>query len=138
MSEESEQLSLCKYIKLQYKDAIFNSDHSGIRVSPGLANKIKSLHSVNGIPDLNIDEARGGFFGLKIELKATGKSPYKKDGSLKKDDHLETQAELLKKLSKKGYLAKFCTGFDEAKELVDFYMNLPETKQETFLENHIS
>lgn len=137
MSEESEQIALCTYIKLNYKDTIFNSDHSGIRVSPGLANKIKSLHSVNGIPDLNIDEARGGFFGLKIELKATGKSPYKKDGTLKKDIHLETQQKILKKLSKKGYLATFCTGFDEAKEVIDFYMNLPKTTQNTFLENYI-
>jgi hypothetical protein len=92
-NEESEQIALCDYIKLQYKDVVFNSDHSGIRVSQGLANKIKRLKSENGIPDLNIDEPRGGYFGLKLELKATGNSqfrqvPKKQKGMLKNDEHL--------------------------------------------------
>lgn len=127
-NEEAEQLALCDYIRLQYPKIIFNSDHSGIRVGKGLANKVKRLHSENGIPDLSIDEPRGGWFGLKIEMKATGNSPFRKNGMLKDNDHLRTQWKMLMRLSNKGYLAGFCTGFDQAKELVDWYMSLSPTK----------
>ena len=125
--EEAEQIALCDYIRENYPNVIFNSDHSGIRVGQGLANKIKKLHSENGIPDLNIDEPRGGWFGLKIELKATGNSPFRISGRLRDDEHLRRQWRMLMRLELKGYLAGFCTGYDEAKEVVDWYMTLPET-----------
>ena len=31
------------------------------------------------------------------------------------------------RLELKGYLAGFCTGYDEAKDIIDWYMRLPET-----------
>jgi hypothetical protein len=117
MSEEKEQIALCQYMRLQYPSIIFSSDHSGIRVSQGLANKVKKLHSENGIPDLTIYEPRGGYYGLCIELKATGNSPFRKTGMLRDNEHL-----------RKGYLAGFCTGFDEAKQTIDWYMSLPIEK----------
>jgi hypothetical protein len=126
-NEEKEQLALCEYIRLKYKGVVFNSDHSGIRVSQGLANKIKALKSSNGIPDLNIDEPRGGFFGLKIEMKATGNSPFRKTGMLKNDAHLREQWKMLANLYVKGYYTGFCTGFNEALNVVDWYMSLPPT-----------
>jgi len=128
MSEEKEQIALCEYMRLQYPNAIFSSDHSGIRVSQGLANKVKKLHSENGIPDLTIYEPRGGFFALCIELKATGKSPFRITGMLRESEHLRKQWKMLMRLETKGYCAGFCTGFDEAKNVVDWYMSLPETK----------
>jgi hypothetical protein len=125
--EEAEQIALCDYIREKYPKTVFNSDHSGIRVGQGLANKIKRLKSQNGIPDLNIDEPRGGWFGLKIELKATGNSPFRKTGMLKDNEHLRTQWKMLMTLSNKGYFAGFCTGYAEAKKVVDWYMGLDET-----------
>tara|TARA_R110000822_G_scaffold55834_11_gene141520 strand:- start:878 stop:1282 length:405 start_codon:yes stop_codon:yes gene_type:complete len=126
-NEEAEQIALCKYLRDNYPNVIFNSDHSGIRVGQGLANKVKLLRSENGIPDLNIDEPRGGWFGLKIELKATGNSPFRLSGMLKNDKHLRKQWTMLMRLELKGYLAGFCTGYDEAKDIIDWYMRLPET-----------
>lgn len=126
-NEEQEQIALCQYISMQYPDVIFNSDHSGIRVGKGLANKIKKLHSENGIPDLTLSEPRGGYFGLHIEMKATGVSVFKKDGTLRKSDHLEQQYKTLLRLDTKGYKTAFCCGFDEAKKLVDWYMSLNPT-----------
>jgi hypothetical protein len=127
-NEEGEQIALCNYIRLQYPKVVFNSDHSGIRVGQGLAMKVKQLHSENGIPDLSIDEPRGGWFGLKIEMKATGNSPFRKTGMLKDNDHLRKQWKMLMRLSNKGYFAGFCTGFIEAKEVVDWYMSLDATE----------
>lgn len=127
-NEEAEQIALCEYIRLQYPQVVFNSDHSGIRVGKGLAMKVKKLHSENGIPDLSIDEPRGGWFGLKIELKATGNSPFRKTGILKDSEHLRKQWKMLIRLSNKGYFAGFCTGFDQAKKVVDWYMSLDATE----------
>lgn len=126
-NEEAEQIELCDYIRETYPTAIFNSDHSGIRVGQGLANKVKKLHSENGIPDLSIDEPRGGYYGLKIELKATGSSPFRKTGMLRNSEHLRKQWKMLMRLEIKGYCAGFCTGIEEAKAVVDWYLSLPPT-----------
>ncbi len=125
MNEEKEQIALCEYMRLQYPSVIFSSDHSGIRVSQGLANKVKKLHSENGIPDLTIYEPRGGYYGLCIELKATGNSPFRKTGMLRNNEHLRKQWKMLMRLDLKGYCSGFCTGFDEAKNTIDWYMSLP-------------
>jgi len=126
-NEEAEQIAICDYLRLQYPIVIFNSDHSGIRVGQGLANKVKRLHSENGIPDLNIDEPRGGWFGLKIEMKATGVSVWRKNGMLKDNEHLRKQWKMLMRLDQKGYCTGFCSGFDAAKAVIDWYMSLPLT-----------
>ena len=128
MNEEKEQIQLCDYIRNKYPDVIFSSDQSGIRVGQGLANKLKKLHSENGIPDLTIYEPRGGYFGLCIELKATGNSPFRQSGMLKNNEHLRKQWKILMRLELKGYMAGFCEGYQKAVELVDWYMNLPIKK----------
>jgi len=125
--EEGEQIALCEYIREKYPNVVFNSDFSGIRVGQGLANKVKKLHSENGIPDLSIDEPRGGWFGLKIEMKATGVTVFRKNGMLKDNEHLRTQWKMLMRLELKGYLAGFCEGLDKGKAIIDWYMSLPST-----------
>ena len=59
---------------------------------------------------------------LAIELKATGVTVYKQDGNLRTDTHLQEQEEMLMRLSKKGYLAVFCLGFDNDKLIIDSYL----------------
>jgi hypothetical protein len=120
--EFSEQASICEYLSLQYPNVIFASDLSGIKLTKGLAVKIKKLKCARGIPDLFIYEPRKGYCGLAIELKATGVTVYKQDGTLKNDTHLQEQEEMLTRLSKKGYLALFCLGFDSAKLIIDTYL----------------
>jgi len=126
--EEEEQILLCDYIKEKYPNVIFNSDHSGIRTSIGLAKRLCKLKSENSIPDLNIDEPRGGWFGLKIELKVTGRTIFKKDGFLRKSPDLESQWRMLVRLESNNYCAGFAQGLNEAKEIVDWYMSLPITQ----------
>lgn len=121
--EFSEQKAICEYLSLQYPDVIFASDLSGIRLPQGLANKIKSLKCKRGIPDLFIYEPRRGYYGLAIEMKATGVTIYKQDGDLRTDQHLQEQEEMLTRLSHKGYLACFCIGYEKAKVIIDEYLN---------------
>ena len=73
-------------------------------------------------PDLLILEPRGKYAGLFIEIKVV--TPYKKNGELKKSDHLEGQDKSLKDLAKKGYYTGFAWGFQGVKDVIDNYMKL--------------
>lgn len=118
--EDSLQIAICTYIKMQYPGVVLTHDASGYRLSKGMAAKSKRMRSNDKIPDLMIFEPKGGFHALLIEIKA--KSIYKKNGELLKNDHVAEQAKTLEKLRKKGYCAEFAQSFEEAKELIDTYM----------------
>lgn len=121
MSEKAEHRQVCRYLRLQYPGVIFNTDLSGIKLNQGQAISVKSLRSSNGFPDIVIYEPRHGFNGLFIELKRTGEVIYKKDGT-PKTDHLKEQELMLSNLNKRGYCAKFAIGFEQAKDLIDWYL----------------
>lgn len=135
--EESLQLSVCNYLRLQYPATIFMSDiASGMRLSIGQAVKAKKLRSSRGQPDLFIAEQKRVlqpvlgirqefeeqlYSGLFIELKREGVRLKKKDGSWA-DDHISEQAAVLEALRNRGYYATFAVGFDEAKRIIDEYL----------------
>ena len=58
MKEDKLHKSICDYIKLQYPKVIFNTDLSGIKLSIGMAKKVKGLRSSNSFPDITIYEPR--------------------------------------------------------------------------------
>jgi len=121
MTEKQLHLAICEYIKWQYPSIIFTSEPSGVRVTPGIARELARMRSGKGLPDLWILEPNKEYKALTIELKAV--SPYRKDGTLKKSEHLESQSQVLALLREKGYYAEFCTGFDETVETINKYMN---------------
>ncbi len=125
-TEESIQISVCKYLKLFYPDVIFTCDMAaGMRLTIGQAVKAQKLRSSRGLPDIIILEPRGGelgFAGLCIELKT--EKAANKNGTVKATDHTREQQEVLTRLEKKGYMAKFCIGFEDAKKTIDFYLSL--------------
>jgi hypothetical protein len=122
MSEKSLHRAVCDYIRYQYKDCLFNTDLSGIRVTPGLAGQLSSLRSRNGFPDLILYEPRGKYYGLFLELKKEGTRLYKKNGQ-PADSHIADQLDCLLELRMRGYCVAFAVGFDNAKELIDSYLN---------------
>jgi len=122
MTEQITHSQICQYIKAQYKSAIFNTDLSGIRLPMGLAVKASKLRSSSGFPDIVIYEPRGRYYGLFIELKKEGLKLYKKNGEFK-TPHLQVQASMISQLLKRGYFASFACGFDDAKDIIDEYMN---------------
>jgi len=121
MTEAQLQKSVCNYLKLQYPDVIFTSESSGVRLTIGQAKAAKAVRSESGLPDLMIFEPMGVYKGLFIELKA--KSVWLKDGTLTTDKHVREQSEIMKRLRAKGYFAMFACSFDEAKRLMDWYLN---------------
>ena len=124
--EESLQIAVSKYLLMAYPRVMFTAESSGIRLTMGQAVKAKKQRSQRGLPELMIFEARGMYHGLMIELKKEGQSPFKKNGDLKAGEHLAEQAKAIQSLLRKGYFARFCTGFDEAKEFIDAYMGMDQ------------
>ena len=106
------QVAVVNYLRCQKGDLLFNGSAGGIRTSLSQGKKMKMSGYRKGFPDLLILEARGSFHGLAIELKVKGNY-----GSV-------DQKEVIEILNKKGYLAKICTGFDQAKETIDQYLSL--------------
>ena len=117
--EESIQIAVSKYLRLVYPRVMFTSESSGIRLTMGQAIKAKKQRSQRGLPDMMIFEARGGFFGLMIELKRDGQSPFKLNGKLK----------AIQQLNLNGYRSAFATGFDQAREIIDHYMSLKKSNE---------
>jgi len=124
MTEENEHKQICDYIRLQYPDIIFNTDLSGIKLTIGQAKKVKKLRSNNSFPDLIIYESRKGKHGLFLELKKTGTVLFNRDGSLRKNEHLKAQYDMIEKLRAKGYESHFAVGFEGAKFIIDRYLKL--------------
>jgi hypothetical protein len=121
-SEINVQEQVCDYLRLRYPFAIFRSDYaSGLKLTMSQAVKHKHLQSSRAWPDLMIYEPVGGKQGLALELKRDDVKVYKLDGSLRKDEHVEEQAAMLEKLSRRGYRAEFACGFDQAQTVIDDY-----------------
>lgn len=137
-SEHNLYEQLAHYLQLQYPNVIYRFDvGADLKLTSGQAAKHKRLHPERGYPDLYIAESSenvnskdwngivrewGFYFGLYLEIKTESNSPYKKDGTLKKDQHLEEQARMLEKLRARGYKAEFGVGFEGCKKIIDEYL----------------
>ena len=124
MAKKEEQLSksVSRYLKLQYPDVVFTCDSSGIRLTIGQATALKAQRSTHKIPDMIILKPNAEYHGLILELKSEYSSPYLKDGSLSKGQHIQEQNQTLTALLNIGYYAVFIVGFNQAKEVIDNYM----------------
>ena len=143
---------IARYMQQEHPNVIYRFDIAAdLKLTKGQAAKFKRLHPNRGYPDLFIacpmfkvptkEENHEAFekhsrdigiakvivehwyAGLYLELKADGNSPFKKDGTLKKDKHLEEQQAMLEWLRKCRYRAEFATGFEEAKKIIEDYFS---------------
>jgi hypothetical protein len=88
-----------------------------------MATKHRSQNPIKGYPDLFIALPRGKFAGLFIEIKTEKANPFKKDGTLKSNEHTERQAEVLSMLNEVGYYAVFTSGVDETIKIIENYIH---------------
>ena len=63
------------------------------------------------------------YAGCFIELKKDRNELYTKKNEIKGSRHIQEQVRMLKSLDESGYYATFACGFDEAKEVVDWYLS---------------
>lgn len=105
--EASEQIAVVQYCALK-GIPVAHVPNEGKR-SVVYGSRLKEMGLSCGFPDLVIPEPRKGYHGLFIEMKTrTGKAT-------------EDQKKWLSRLSKSGYLAALCHGFEEAREIIDEY-----------------
>ena len=124
MAENKVHKAIVEYIKLQYPKIMFITDMSGIRLTIGQAKQAKKLRNPEtGWPDIFISEPRGRFHGLFIEVKDDDAKVYKKRTGSPYNEHIAKQLEVIFNLNNRGYDAYMCIGFDEAKSVIDVYMN---------------
>lgn len=132
MTESELQVAVADYIRLHYPNVLFHSDFgSGIKLTKGQAIKQKRQNGGRrGWPDMFIAESvprcvdgswNYEYHGLFLELKKDGTRLHKKDGSWA-TEHIAEQAETLQALQDRGYETYFAVGFNEAKEIIDEYL----------------
>ncbi len=116
------QKQICNYLDLQYSDVDYISDTiASLKLTKSQAIRNKAIQKKDfKCPDLLILHPSGGYYGLFIELKI--ESPFKKNGRLKSNEHLQGQNKSMNKLLNKGYYCTFSWSFDQAKYTIDNYM----------------
>jgi hypothetical protein len=117
------QKAVCKHLEKEYPEVLFLSDTIAslqLTVPQKVRNKAIQKEGFK-CPDLLILEPNKFYKGLFIELKI--KSPFKKNGELYSDEHLEGQQKSMNELMSKGYLCFFKWEFDDIKALIKWYMS---------------
>lgn len=109
-SEAFEQQAVVDY--LDFKHIPFYHIPNGGSRNKKEAKNLKRQGVRPGVPDLCIPVAKRGFHGLYIEMKYGKNKPTDK------------QLEWLDVLNANGYKAVVCYGFDQAKETIDWYMEV--------------
>ena len=138
MTEAELQQQVADYLRLQYPDVLFHSDFgSGTKLTIGQAIRQKRLNGgKRAWPDMFIAEPKTvkigetkwedidqDYHGLFIELKKEGVRLVKvRKPDEWASDHIAEQAETLRALRGRGYMAEFAVGFDEAKKIIDNYL----------------
>ena len=117
MTEAKLQEAVILYLKLQYPGVKYCASLGGIRTGIKQARKAKKTGYIKGFPDLQITEARGGYFGLFIELKKDDKAYPSK-----------SQKHWIEELNKRGYYAEVTKGLEQTLNLIDEYLKKPLTK----------
>lgn len=116
------QKQICQWLSIQHPDVLFLSDTvASVKLTMPQAIRNKSIQKEGfKTTDLIILFPNNSHYGLFLELKI--KSPFKKDGTLFKNKHLEAQQESIKKLNKIGYFARFSWGFEMTKIIIESYL----------------
>ena len=125
MTERNLTTKVAQYLQMAYPKVIYRFDIAAdLRLNIGQAKRNSMLHGrfSKGYPDLILLHKSGDYGALFIELKVD--TVYKKDGELKKSEHLMRQAEFHTMLRERGYKAEFGCGFDEIKALIDNYIKI--------------
>jgi hypothetical protein len=104
-----------KYLQLKYPRVRYCASLGGIRTSFKQAVKAKATGYVKGFPDLQITEARGGYYGLFIEIKQLKRYATKE------------QKQWILDLTDRGYKALVTKGLEQTINEIDKYLKLKPT-----------
>lgn len=118
------QCSIADYLRRRHPSVLFNSDIKGsVKLTMPQAARMKKLYCNDfAMPDVIILEPRfdKGKAGLCLEIKIA--DPFKKNGELKKNEHLERQYMAIKRLRERGFDAHFIWSMDQAVHVIEGYL----------------
>ncbi len=83
----------------------------------------KSRRLAPGFPDISLNEGRGGYFGLFLELKRNCIYP----PSVQRGATWKAQRAWLTRLANEHYYACMTFGWDEARKIIEMYTGWPRT-----------
>lgn len=89
---------------------LYHVPNGGSR-GPAEAGRFKAMGVKKGVPDVFLDVPRGGFHGLRIEMKR------REGGTVSQD-----QRDWIDHYNQTGYRAVVCYGWDEAREEIEVYL----------------
>lgn len=118
--EGLEQAALIAELRIRMPEVaelIYHVPNGGHRLKK-VAADLKGQGVAAGVPDLVLTMARGGYFGLYIEFKATPPNAAVVSDS---------QHKWIRKLNDQGYLAIVCRGHFDAMEQIRAYLRLAPT-----------
>ena len=118
--EDNLQIAVANYLKLQYPGVLFCHIPNGGNRSAREGARFKAMGIKPGMPDVMIFKSVGNWAGLAIELK------------VKPNKVQLTQLECLKALAMEAWKAEICWSFEEAKNVIDCYMEKPKIKYGCF------
>ena len=117
------QKQVCRWLCVQYPKILFLSDTIASVKLTIPQQRRNSLIQKKGFKatDLALFIPNQKYHGLFIELKV--KSPFKLNGELYKDEHLEGQYITIQKLRDKGYYACFSWSFEMTTKIINDYLS---------------
>lgn len=145
-TEESEQQRFINWVKRDFPHVIIYCDAMGEDLTDSGRLRVQSMRTIR-VPDIIIDYPSRGYHGARFEHKKEGTVIYKKDGiTLRKDpytrrfkngtiyrgDHLQEQADSLRRLNAAGYYSRFTIGLEQLKRHFLWYMEVPEQEELPF------
>jgi hypothetical protein len=116
-TESAEQIALFQWAGLQERmipelSLLYHIPNGGKRYA-ATARRLKAEGVKPGVPDLCLPVPRGGFHGLYIELKRT-----------RGNNATDKQTQWLAALTRQGYRAAVCYGWEAAAKAITEYLNL--------------
>ena len=126
MSERVVQKALIQYLAVAYPKAEYRTDKDGVFIKGNWAAKNEGKQGKKGFPDVVVKTPSGKYRGLVLEVKDEGVTVWKKDGTLRKDPHLQDQLDWLEWFRFLDCDADFVIGFEEGKKRIDNYFNQPK------------
>lgn len=128
--EDLVHIQVVEWLQFRFPWALFHSDAAGELMTDSMRIRQSKVNPKEmSFPDLQILEARRGYFGLFIELKREEEELFAASG-LFKNNHLTRQNHTLNLLKKRRFHAEFAKGFEAAIKIIDWYLSGPQTSIE--------
>ena len=122
--EQKIAIQLSQWLQKEHKNLLWRFDIAAdLKLTIGQATKNKELNPHKKYPDFFLAETTYIHGGLYLELKTSRDEVFnKKNGEMKKSEHVQGQRIMLEILKCKGYKAEFAFGLEDAKRQISQYI----------------